>query len=80
MDRYQSEQFLHEAGYDAYLTGYCFCKIAYKFLKEKTPDLTFTNMEEMAPFVNKLFLMSSDIVYNLEGPDGKKYITMLLIL
>ncbi|XP_064415099.1 poly(A)-specific ribonuclease PARN isoform X1 [Latimeria chalumnae] len=67
-----SEQ-LHEAGYDAYITGLCFISMA-NFLGSflSPPKLHVSASSNLIePFFNKLFLMRvMDIPYlNLEGPD-----------
>ncbi|XP_029432422.1 poly(A)-specific ribonuclease PARN isoform X2 [Rhinatrema bivittatum] len=67
-----SEQ-LHEAGYDAYITGLCFISMA-NFLGSflSPPKLNVSPRSKLIePFYNKLFLMRvMDIPYlNLEGPD-----------
>lgn len=67
-----SEQ-LHEAGYDAYITGLCFISMANflgSFLTPPKSHISCTS-KLIGPFFNKLFLMRvMDIPYlNLEGPD-----------
>ncbi|KAJ7411085.1 hypothetical protein WISP_104606 [Willisornis vidua] len=67
-----SEQ-LHEAGYDAYITGLCFISMANflgSFLSPPTNHVS-ARSKLIEPFFNKLFLMRvMDIPYlNLEGPD-----------
>ncbi|MEE6497606.1 hypothetical protein FKM82_002784 [Ascaphus truei] len=67
-----SEQ-LHEAGYDAYITGLCFISMANflgSFLIPLKPHIS-ARSKLIRPFFNKLFLMRiMDIPYlNLEGPD-----------
>ncbi|XP_054848743.1 poly(A)-specific ribonuclease PARN [Eublepharis macularius] len=67
-----SEQ-LHEAGYDAYITGLCFISMANflgSFLSPPKNPMSATS-KLIEPFFNKLFLMRvMDIPYlNLEGPD-----------
>ncbi|XP_048350250.1 poly(A)-specific ribonuclease PARN isoform X2 [Sphaerodactylus townsendi] len=67
-----SEQ-LHEAGYDAYITGLCFISMASflgSFLSPPKNPVS-ANSKLIEPFFNKLFLMRvMDIPYlNLEGPD-----------
>ncbi|XP_032086668.1 poly(A)-specific ribonuclease PARN isoform X3 [Thamnophis elegans] len=67
-----SEQ-LHEAGYDAYITGLCFISMANflgSFLNPPANHVS-TGSKLIEPFFNKLFLMRvMDIPYlNLEGPD-----------
>lgn len=67
-----SEQ-LHEAGYDAYITGLCFISMANYLGSLLSPPKTCvsTRSKLIEPFFNKLFLMRvMDIPYlNLEGPD-----------
>ncbi|KAG8145867.1 hypothetical protein E2320_012326, partial [Naja naja] len=67
-----SEQ-LHEAGYDAYITGLCFISMANflgSFLSPPTNHVS-ARSKLIEPFFNKLFLMRvMDIPYlNLQGPD-----------
>ncbi|XP_072275129.1 poly(A)-specific ribonuclease PARN [Pyxicephalus adspersus] len=67
-----SEQ-LHEAGYDAYITGLCFISMANylgSFLNPPKGHVS-ARSDIIRPFFNKLFLMRVvDIPYlNLEGPD-----------
>ncbi|MBN3287413.1 PARN ribonuclease, partial [Polyodon spathula] len=67
-----SEQ-LHEAGYDAYITGLCFISMANflgSFLSPPKPHVS-ARSKLIEPFFNKLFLMRIvDIPYlNLSGPD-----------
>ncbi|XP_070424572.1 poly(A)-specific ribonuclease PARN isoform X3 [Equus przewalskii] len=67
-----SEQ-LHEAGYDAYITGLCFISMANYLGTFLSPPKTHVSARSklVEPFFNKLFLMRvMDIPYlNLEGPD-----------
>uniref|UniRef100_A0A8D0B8G8 Poly(A)-specific ribonuclease PARN n=1 Tax=Salvator merianae TaxID=96440 RepID=A0A8D0B8G8_SALMN len=67
-----SEQ-LHEAGYDAYITGLCFISMANFLGSFLSPPKNHVSARSqlMEPFFNKLFLMRvMDIPYlNLEGPD-----------
>uniref|UniRef100_A0A5F4WCJ4 Poly(A)-specific ribonuclease PARN n=1 Tax=Callithrix jacchus TaxID=9483 RepID=A0A5F4WCJ4_CALJA len=67
-----SEQ-LHEAGYDAYITGLCFISMANYLGSFLSPPKTHVSARSklIEPFFNKLFLMRvMDIPYlNLEGPD-----------
>ncbi|XP_070617622.1 poly(A)-specific ribonuclease PARN isoform X2 [Erythrolamprus reginae] len=67
-----SEQ-LHEAGYDAYITGLCFISMANFLGSFVSPPENHVSAGSklMEPFFNKLFLMRVlDIPYlNLEGPD-----------
>ncbi|XP_030635781.1 poly(A)-specific ribonuclease PARN [Chanos chanos] len=67
-----SEQ-LHEAGYDAYITGLCFVSMANylgSFLTPPKPHIS-ARSKLIEPFYNKLFLMRVlDIPYlNISGPD-----------
>ncbi|XP_063055858.1 poly(A)-specific ribonuclease PARN [Engraulis encrasicolus] len=64
---------LHEAGYDAYITGLCFISMANylgSFLTPPKPHIS-AKSKLIEPFYNKLFLMRIiDIPYlNLNGPD-----------
>ncbi|XP_036848017.1 poly(A)-specific ribonuclease PARN isoform X2 [Manis javanica] len=67
-----SEQ-LHEAGYDAYITGLCFISMASYLGSFLSPPKIHVSARSklIEPFFNKLFLMRvMDIPYlNLEGPD-----------
>ncbi|XP_007950001.1 poly(A)-specific ribonuclease PARN [Orycteropus afer afer] len=67
-----SEQ-LHEAGYDAYITGLCFISMANYLGSFLSPPKSHVSARSklIEPFYNKLFLMRvMDIPYlNLEGPD-----------
>ncbi|XP_073447184.1 poly(A)-specific ribonuclease PARN isoform X2 [Aquarana catesbeiana] len=67
-----SEQ-LHEAGYDAYITGLCFVSMANYLGSFLSPPKGHISAKSnlISPFFNKLFLMRvMDIPYlNLEGPD-----------
>ncbi|KAF6272445.1 poly(A)-specific ribonuclease [Rhinolophus ferrumequinum] len=67
-----SEQ-LHEAGYDAYITGLCFISMADYLGSFLSPPKIHVSARSklIEPFFNKLFLMRvMDIPYlNLEGPD-----------
>ncbi|XP_075420382.1 poly(A)-specific ribonuclease PARN [Tenrec ecaudatus] len=64
---------LHEAGYDAYITGLCFISMAnYLGSFLSPPEIHVSAKSKLIePFYNKLFLMRvMDIPYlNLEGPD-----------
>ncbi|XP_073398983.1 poly(A)-specific ribonuclease PARN isoform X1 [Dendrobates tinctorius] len=64
---------LHEAGYDAYITGLCFISMADYLGSFLTPPQTHVTVQSdvISPFFNKLFLMRiTDIPYlNLDGPD-----------
>ncbi|KAJ8246481.1 hypothetical protein GJAV_G00268300 [Gymnothorax javanicus] len=67
-----SEQ-LHEAGYDAYITGLCFISMANYLGSFLTPPKAHISARSklIEPFFNKLFLMRIiDIPYlNISGPD-----------
>ncbi|KAM9454570.1 poly(A)-specific ribonuclease PARN isoform 2-T2 [Clarias gariepinus] len=67
-----SEQ-LHEAGYDAYITGLCFISMANFLGSFLTPPRAHISARSnlIEPFYNKLFLMRvADIPYlNISGPD-----------
>ncbi|ETE72116.1 Poly(A)-specific ribonuclease PARN, partial [Ophiophagus hannah] len=67
-----SEQ-LHEAGYDAYITGLCFISMANFLGSFLSPPANHVSARSklIEPFFNKLFLMRvMDIPYlNLQGPD-----------
>ncbi|KAL2086513.1 hypothetical protein ACEWY4_017572 [Coilia grayii] len=64
---------LHEAGYDAYITGLCFISMANYLGSFLTPPKAHISAKSklIEPFYNKLFLMRIiDIPYlNLSGPD-----------
>ncbi|XP_075686239.1 poly(A)-specific ribonuclease PARN isoform X1 [Rhinoderma darwinii] len=64
---------LHEAGYDAYITGLCFISMAHYLGSFLSPPQTHVTVQSdlITPFFNKLFLMRiTDIPYlNLDGPD-----------
>ncbi|KAJ8364086.1 hypothetical protein SKAU_G00129170 [Synaphobranchus kaupii] len=64
---------LHEAGYDAYITGLCFISMANYLGSFLTPPKLHISARSklIEPFFNKLFLMRIiDIPYlNLSGPD-----------
>ncbi|KAM4632012.1 poly(A)-specific ribonuclease PARN [Discoglossus pictus] len=64
---------LHEAGYDAYITGLCFISMANYLGSFLSPPKLYVPARSkiIRPFFNKLFLMRiMDIPYlNLEGPD-----------
>ncbi|KAB1263633.1 Poly-specific ribonuclease PARN [Camelus dromedarius] len=65
---------LHEAGYDAYITGLCFISMANYLGSFLSPPKIHVSARSklIEPFFNKLFLMRvMDIPYlNLEGPDS----------
>uniref|UniRef100_A0AAY4B7I7 Poly(A)-specific ribonuclease RNA-binding domain-containing protein n=1 Tax=Denticeps clupeoides TaxID=299321 RepID=A0AAY4B7I7_9TELE len=64
---------LHEAGYDAYITGLCFISMANYLGSFLTPPRSHISAKSklIEPFHNKLFLMRIiDIPYlNISGPD-----------
>ncbi|KAF1394744.1 hypothetical protein PFLUV_G00004330 [Perca fluviatilis] len=64
---------LHEAGYDAYITGLCFISMANYLGSFLTPPKAYISAHSklIEPFFNKLFLMRIiDIPYlNITGPD-----------
>ncbi|XP_061840140.1 poly(A)-specific ribonuclease PARN [Nerophis lumbriciformis] len=64
---------LHEAGYDAYITGRCFISMANFLGSFLTPPKAYVSARSklIEPFYNKLFLMRIiDIPYlNITGPD-----------
>ncbi|XP_034409821.1 poly(A)-specific ribonuclease PARN [Cyclopterus lumpus] len=68
-----AQQQLHEAGYDAYITGLCFVSMANYLGSFLTPPKAYISPHSklVEPFFNKLFLMRIiDIPYlNVTGPD-----------
>ncbi|KAG7262927.1 hypothetical protein CRUP_018930 [Coryphaenoides rupestris] len=68
-----AQEQLHEAGYDAYITGLCFISMANYLGSFLTPPKAHIAPQSklVEPFVNKLFLMRiMDIPYlNMTGPD-----------
>ncbi|XP_017395500.1 poly(A)-specific ribonuclease PARN isoform X1 [Cebus imitator] len=68
-----ASEMLHEAGYDAYITGLCFISMANYLGSFLSPPKIHVSARSklIEPFFNKLFLMRvMDIPYlNLEGPD-----------
>ncbi|XP_056442464.1 poly(A)-specific ribonuclease PARN isoform X1 [Gadus chalcogrammus] len=68
-----AQEQLHEAGYDAYITGLCFISMANYLGSFLTPPKAHISPRSklMEPFFNKLFLMRIiDIPYlNMTGPD-----------
>uniref|UniRef100_A0AAQ4P622 Poly(A)-specific ribonuclease PARN n=1 Tax=Gasterosteus aculeatus aculeatus TaxID=481459 RepID=A0AAQ4P622_GASAC len=68
-----AQEQLHEAGYDAYITGLCFISMANYLGSFLTPPKAYISAHSkvVEPFFNKLFLMRIiDIPYlNLTGPD-----------
>ncbi|KAJ3255099.1 hypothetical protein HK103_006642 [Boothiomyces macroporosus] len=73
--KYQESDSQHEAGYDAFITGFCFLKFC-SFKSEKS-ELLDLNSERLKGFANRIYLMYSNIPYlNLGGPDGKYRFTV----
>uniref|UniRef100_A0A8D3D754 Poly(A)-specific ribonuclease PARN n=1 Tax=Scophthalmus maximus TaxID=52904 RepID=A0A8D3D754_SCOMX len=68
-----AQEQLHEAGYDAYITGLCFISMANYLGSFLTPPKSYISARSklIEPFHNKLFLMRIiDIPYlNVTGPD-----------
>ncbi|TNN46190.1 Poly(A)-specific ribonuclease PARN [Liparis tanakae] len=68
-----AQEQLHEAGYDAYITGLCFVSMANYLGAFLTPPKAYISSHSklVEPFFNKLFLMRIiDIPYlNVTGPD-----------
>ncbi|XP_048051562.1 poly(A)-specific ribonuclease PARN isoform X1 [Megalobrama amblycephala] len=68
-----STEQLHEAGYDAFITGLCFISMANHLGSFLTPPKSHISARSklLEPFYNKLFLMRViDIPYlNMSGPD-----------
>ncbi|XP_017283730.1 poly(A)-specific ribonuclease PARN isoform X2 [Kryptolebias marmoratus] len=68
-----AQEQLHEAGYDAYITGLCFISMANHLGSFLTPPKSYISARSklIEPFFNKLFLMRIiDIPYlNITGPD-----------
>ncbi|XP_040001317.1 poly(A)-specific ribonuclease PARN [Xiphias gladius] len=68
-----AQEQLHEAGYDAYITGLCFISMANYLGSFLTPPKAYISARSklIEPFFNKLFLMRIiDIPYlNITGPD-----------
>uniref|UniRef100_A0A1A7X650 Poly(A)-specific ribonuclease PARN n=1 Tax=Iconisemion striatum TaxID=60296 RepID=A0A1A7X650_9TELE len=68
-----AQEQLHEAGYDAYITGLCFISMANHLGSFLTPPKAYISAKSklIEPFFNKLFLMRIiDIPYlNITGPD-----------
>uniref|UniRef100_A0A7N8XHF7 Poly(A)-specific ribonuclease PARN n=1 Tax=Mastacembelus armatus TaxID=205130 RepID=A0A7N8XHF7_9TELE len=68
-----AQEQLHEAGYDAYITGLCFISMANYLGSFLTPPKAYISPRSklIEPFFNKLFLMRIiDIPYlNITGPD-----------
>ncbi|KAF7662368.1 hypothetical protein LDENG_00237460 [Lucifuga dentata] len=68
-----AQEQLHEAGYDAYITGLCFISMANYLGSFLTPPKAYISAHSklIEPFFNKLFLMRIiDIPYlNITGPD-----------
>ncbi|KAM3624643.1 uncharacterized protein V6R79_025955 [Siganus canaliculatus] len=68
-----AQEQLHEAGYDAYITGLCFISMANYLGSFLTPPKAYISARSklIEPFFNKLYLMRIiDIPYlNITGPD-----------
>ncbi|XP_005813387.1 poly(A)-specific ribonuclease PARN [Xiphophorus maculatus] len=68
-----AQEQLHEAGYDAYITGLCFVSMANHLGSFLMPPISHISPRSklVEPFFNKLFLMRIiDIPYlNITGPD-----------
>lgn len=45
-NRYKSEEFLHEAGYDAYVTGFLFVRLAHHLLSCKVFNTSYLEQKE----------------------------------
>lgn len=56
--RYSQGEHYHEAGYDAYITGYCYAKI-----------LNFLKKEQMDKYKNILYSFKSPFSINLAGKE-----------
>jgi len=78
-DRYKSEEFLHEAGYDAYITGYSFLRMSCKLIEEKNKGSIKKGLDtlfvpslhtELQPYLNKLCMVGSDNNFNITDSDG----------
>uniref|UniRef100_A0AAQ4PR64 Poly(A)-specific ribonuclease PARN n=1 Tax=Gasterosteus aculeatus aculeatus TaxID=481459 RepID=A0AAQ4PR64_GASAC len=76
-----AQEQLHEAGYDAYITGLCFISMANYLGSFLTPPKAYISAHSkvVEPFFNKLFLMRIiDIPYlNLTGPDWNIQVSWL---
>lgn len=57
-NRYSIEQRYHEAGYDSYITGYSFIKLA-----------EYIGKEDLAKYTNQLYVHRASYNYNLDGKD-----------
>jgi len=68
---YNNKAIFHEAGFDAYATGVIFLKMAHQLMKasESSQIDLLPNREFYSPFVNRLNLMYSNLIYRLDGPD-----------
>jgi poly(A)-specific ribonuclease len=64
----------HKAGYDAFMTGFCYVRLAHFIgaIQEPPVSPVFPNHSIILPFVNRLPLVKTDATLNLIGPDGKK--------
>ncbi|GIY67674.1 poly(A)-specific ribonuclease PNLDC1 [Caerostris darwini] len=76
-ENYDTEKFLHDSGYDSYITGWIFLKICHLIAMKKVTNSIYVkpqsfkqHLNAVSPFVNKLNLSYSRIRYiNLEGDD-----------
>ncbi|XP_023224313.1 poly(A)-specific ribonuclease PARN-like isoform X2 [Centruroides sculpturatus] len=66
-----SDQLLHEAGYDAFITGVCLIGMCQHLSSLSSDKSIFPGFSSVTPYINKGFLMmSQDIPYfNLDGED-----------
>jgi len=62
-ERFKNGEFLHEGGYDAYLTGCIFAIFQQKITQNSTTE-TLSSQKNL---VNKLFLMKSVFVWSLDS-------------
>ncbi|PIK44614.1 putative poly(A)-specific ribonuclease PARN-like domain-containing protein 1 [Apostichopus japonicus] len=74
--KYEHAEHLHEAGYDSYLAGFIFIKLAHmltvtKLGRASSPLITFHDyVQSIQPSVNKLYLMRANVGYvSLKGSD-----------
>jgi len=72
-NRYSENQdHLHEAGYDSYLAGFCFLKMAhYIGTTQENPDEcpVLTDSKALEPYLNKIAIIRTDANLNLGGKD-----------
>ncbi len=60
----------HQAGYDAYMTGYAFLRMLYQLPSHSLPlSSPLSSSSSLLPFMDKLYMMRSDLSYSLAGPD-----------